>query len=74
MSSSLTGEVLRVLLAEVSCRSWLTCTLDHLYGRSSLSLFKGKTPFLELDADSVDVGSVTATEGRSGVPGRHAGS
>lgn len=66
--------MLRALLAKVSCRSWLNCTSGHLYGTSSLSLLKGKTSSLELDTDSVDVGSVTATEGRSGVPGGHAGS
>lgn len=48
--------------------------LGLLYGTSFLSLFEGKTSFLELDTDSVDVGSVTTTEGRSGVPGGHAGS
>ena len=74
MSSTLTGKVLRALLAKVNCRSWLTCTLGHLYGTSPLSLFKGKNCFLELDTGSVDVGSVTATEGSSGVPGGHAGS
>lgn len=74
MSSRLTGKVLGALLAKASCRSWLTCMLGLLYGTSSLSLFEGKTSFLELDTDSVDVGSVTTTEGRSGVPGGHAGS
>lgn len=73
MSSRLTGKVLGAL-AKVSCRSWVTCMLSLLYGTSSLALFEGKTYFLELDADSVDVGSVTTTEGRSGVPGVRAGS